>query len=290
VRAPRDTDVRSASAARTAPVEKGEVVPDYAKFEKVLAVQDGKLLTLTFNRPERRNAVGGGLHEDFDELIELIRHDKSVGAVLLKGNGPAFCAGGDIKEMSESTVGPAERVGELLNAKRLLYTMLEVEQPIVCAVHGYALGLGATIALFCDVVVAAEDAFFADTHVNVGLVAGDGGAVLWPLLLPFGQAKYHLLTGDRITGADAARMGMIHKAVPADELFAEAEGIARRLADGATLALKWTKMAVNQVLRERMNLVLEIGLAMEGATFVSEDFAEASTAFLEKRTPTFKGK
>jgi enoyl-CoA hydratase len=263
--------------------------PDYAKFEKVLAEKDGRLLTLTFNRPERRNAVGGGLHEDLDELIELIRHDPSVGAVLLKGNGKAFCAGGDIQEMSSNDSGPAVRVGELLNARHLLYSMLEIEQPLICAVHGYAMGLGATIALFCDIVLAAEDAFFADTHVNVGLVAGDGGAVLWPLLLPFGQAKYYLLTGDRITGAEAARIGMIHRAVPEAELFAEAEALARRMADGPTLALKWTKKAVNQVLRERLNLCLEIGLAMEGATFLSEDFKEAAAAFLEKRPVTFKG-
>jgi enoyl-CoA hydratase len=177
-----------------------------------------------------------------------------------------------------------------LGSKELLYSMLAIEQPIIAAVQGFALGLGATIALFCDIVLAAEDAYFADTHVNVGLVAGDGGAVLWPLLLPFGQAKYHLLTGDRITGADAARMGMIHKAVPADQLLDEATAVARRLADGPTLALKWTKKAVNQVLRERLDLILEIGLALEGATFLSDDFKEASSAFIEKRKPTFTGR
>jgi len=263
---------------------------DYSSFEKVLAVQEGRLLTLTFNRPEVRNAVGGGLHQDLDAIIELVRTDDTVGAILLKGNGKAFCAGGDIKEMSTAELTPPQRVDGIVHSKRLLYSMLEVEQPIICAVHGFALGLGATIALFCDIVLAAEDAFFADTHVNVGLVAGDGGAVLWPLLLPFGQAKYHLLTGDRIYGTEAARMGMIHKALPEAELFAEAEALARRLADGPTLALKWTKKAVNQVLRERLDLCLEIGLALEGATFLSEDFVEASTAFMEKRTPEFKGR
>ncbi|HEY6623327.1 MAG: enoyl-CoA hydratase/isomerase family protein [Acidimicrobiales bacterium] len=265
-------------------------MPDYSQFEKVLARQDGRLLTLSFNRPERRNAVGGGLHEDLDALIALVRKDDSVGAVLLRGEGQAFCAGGDIKEMSSGEPTAVERVGSILGSRELLYSMLEIQQPIIAAVQGFALGLGATIALFCDIVVAAEDAYFADTHVNVGLVAGDGGAVLWPLLLPFGQAKYHLLTGDRITGSDAARMGMIHKAVPADQLLEEATAIARRLADGPTLALKWTKKAVNQVLRERLDLVLDIGLALEGATFTSDDFKEASSAFIEKRKPTFTGR
>jgi len=263
---------------------------DYSQFEKVLAHQDGRLLTLTFNRPDNMNAIDGGVHEDLDALIDLIRADDSVGAVLLRGEGRAFCAGGDIKMMSAAQPTPVERVGSILGSRELLYSMLAIEQPIIAAVQGFALGLGATIALFCDIVVAAEDAYFADTHVNVGLVAGDGGAVLWPLLLPFGQAKYHLLTGDRITGADAARMGMIHKAVPADQLLDEATAVARRLADGPTLALKWTKKAVNQVLRERLDLILEIGLALEGATFLSDDFKEASSAFIEKRKPTFTGR
>ena len=263
---------------------------DYSVFEKVLATQDGRLLTVSLNRPERMNAVGGGLHEDLDAIISLVRDDDSVGAVLLKGEGRAFCVGGDIKEMSANEQSSGERIASLLKSKDLLYEMLEIQQPIVTAVHGYAMGLGATIALFTDIVVAAEDAIFADTHVNVGLVAGDGGAVLWPLLMPFGQAKYHLLTGDRVTGADAAAMGMIHKAVPADQVLAEATAIAQRLADGPTLALKWTKKAVNQVLRERLDLILEFGLALEGATFLSDDFKEASTAFIEKRDPHFTGR
>jgi enoyl-CoA hydratase len=263
---------------------------DYSQFEKVLAHQDGRLLTLTFNRPDNRNAIDAGISEDLRALIALIRKDDSVGAVLLRGEGRAFCAGGDIKMMAAAEPTPVERVGSILDSKELLYSMLEIEQPIIAAVQGFALGLGATIALFCDIVVAAEDAYFADTHVNVGLVAGDGGAVLWPLLLPFGQAKYHLLTGDRITGVEAARMGMIHKAVPADQLVDETIAIARRLADGPTLALKWTKKAVNLVLRERLDLILEIGLALEGATFLSDDFVEASSAFIEKRKPTFTGR
>src|SRR3984957_5444527 len=265
-------------------------MPDYSRFEKVLAHQDGRLLTLTFNRPDNMNAIDGGVSGDLSTLIALIRDDDSVGAVLLRGEGRAFCAGGDIKMMSAATPTPMERVDSILGSKELLYSMRASEQPIIAAVQGFALGLGATIALFCDIVLAAEDAYFADTHVNVGLVAGDGGAVLWPLLLPFGQAKYHLLTGDRITGADAARMGMIHKAVPADQLLAEATAIARRLADGPTLALKWTKKALNQILRERLDLILEFGLALEGVTFLSDDFKEASTAFIEKGDPTFTGR
>ena len=136
----------------------------------------------------------------------------------------------------------------ILGSKELLYSMLAIEQPIIAAVQGFALGLGATIALFCDIVVAAEDAVLRRHPRQRGAGGRGRRCRAWPLLLPFGQAKYHLLTGDRITGTDAARMGMNHKAVPADQLLDEATAVARRLADGPTLALKWTKKAVNQVL------------------------------------------
>src|SRR5690606_17097895 len=114
----------------------------------------------------------------------------------------------------------------MTHGRELLETILAVKQPIVCAVRGYALGLGATIALFGDVVVAAEDAKFGDTHVKVGLVAGDGGAVAWPLLMSMAQAKYHLLTGERLSGTDAERLGLVLKAVPDEELDAEAVRLA----------------------------------------------------------------
>ena len=267
---------------------------DYDKYSTVLAKQEGRLLTVAFNRPERMNAVGGGLHEDFTAILETAREDKSVGAILLRGEGRAFCVGGDVKDFAERSTAtegpsPAETVRNTLHGTAILDTILSVPQPIVAAVHGYAMGLGATIALFCDVVIAAEDAFFADTHVNVGVVAGDGGAVLWPLLLPFGVAKYHLLTGDRISGSDAARLGMVYKAVPADKVLEEATAVAHRLASGPPLAIRFTKTAVNQVLRERLNLVLDIGLALSAITYISDDHREAARAFTEKRDPVFRG-
>ena len=264
-------------------------MPDYGKFEKVLARQEARLLTLSLNRPHALNAIGDGMHEELEELVKLVRTDDSVGAILLRGEGRGFCAGGDIKEMAASQQAHSTRAASIFRTKELLYSMLEVEQPIIAAVHGFAIGLGASIALFCDVVIAAEDAFFADTHVNVGVVAGDGGAVLWPLLLPFGVAKYHLLTGDRISGSDAARLGMVYKAVPADKVLEEATAVAHRLASGPPLAIRFTKTAVNQVLRERLNLVLDIGLALSAITYISDDHREAARAFTEKRDPVFRG-
>nr|WP_184842799.1 enoyl-CoA hydratase-related protein [Kribbella solani] len=248
-------------------------------------------MTISLNRPERHNAVNSALHAGLEAALLRAKADPDVRVVLLRGEGRSFCSGGDVEGFAggEPRNG-GQQVIEMASGRRLLETLLSVQQPIVAAVRGYALGLGATIALFCDVVVAAEDAQFADTHVNVGLVAGDGGAVAWPLLMSFGKAKYHLLTGERVSGAEADRMGLVLKAVPADELEDEALRVARKLASMAPIAVAGTKATLNLILRERMNLVLDYGLFYEGATFLTEDHREASTAFVEKRPPTFRNR
>jgi enoyl-CoA hydratase len=267
---------------------------DWGGYSTMLARQDGRLLTVSFNRPDRLNAVGGGLHEELVDILGRAGRDDSVGAILLRGEGRAFCVGGDVKGFDERASGakparPAHTVLRTLNATALLEAVLGVPQPIVAAVHGYAMGLGATIALFCDVVVAAEDAQFADTHVSVALVAGDGGAVMWPLIMPFGAAKWYLLTGDPISGSEAARLGMVLKAVPADRVLDEAKALAQRLADGPPLAVQGTKATLNRIVRDRMSLLMETGLLLEGATFVSDDHREAAAAFVAKRKPNFRG-
>jgi len=265
----------------------------YSDLHTLRIEQDGRLLSVTLNRPESLNSVGGGMHEHLEELWATVRRDNSVGAILLTGAGRAFSAGGDVKGMASSSAEHRSVVGGaaalLAGAKNLITSMLEVEQPIVAAVQGYAMGLGATIALCSDVVIAAEDAILADTHVSVGIVAGDGGAVIWPLLLPLNTAKYYLMTGDRLTGKDAERLGLVLKAVPAEGLLAEAGAIARRLADGPSMAIRFTKTSINKILRERANLLLDTSLILESATMFSDDHREATAAFVEKRDPRYSG-
>ncbi|WP_433217486.1 enoyl-CoA hydratase/isomerase family protein [Microtetraspora malaysiensis] len=264
-------------------------------YTTLLVDVDDGLATISLNRPDRLNAIGGGLERELAEALREVAARRDVRAVLLRGEGRAFCVGGDVKEMAvhaEDEEGPSagQQVYQLLHGRDILETILSVPQPIVAAVHGYAMGLGATIALFCDVVIAAEDAQFADTHVAVGLVAGDGGAVAWPLAMPLGAARYYLMTGDRLDGAEAARLGLALRAVPAEDLPAEATAVARRLAAAAPLAVQGTKATVNKIVRERMNLVLDFGLALEGGTFVSDDHKEAAAAFVAKRAPVFRGR
>lgn len=250
------------------------------------------ILTITLNRPKRHNAVNGALHDGLRDALRRAQSDAAVRVVLLRGAGRSFCSGGDVETFAQNR--PAEppsgaQVGlSVLSGRELLETMTAVEKPVVAEVRGYALGLGATIALFADVVVAAQDAVIADTHVNVGLVAGDGGAVAWPLLMSMGKARYYLLTGERLSGAQAAAEGLVFDAVPADELAGRAREVAGKLAAIAPLAAAGTKATLNLIVRDRMNLVLEYGLLREGLTFLSDDHREASAAFMAKREPIFR--
>ena len=174
--------------------------------------------------------------------------------------------------------------------RRLIVNLLEVEAPVIVAMNGDAVGFGATLALFGDVIIAAETARIGDAHVRMGLVAGDGGAVIWPLLVGVHRAKEYLMTGDLISATEAERIGLINHVVPADELLPKARALAERLAAGPTWAVRWTKASINKLVRERMNLILDTSLAYEALSLGTEDHKEAARAFMEKRKPDFSGR
>jgi enoyl-CoA hydratase len=155
-------------------------------------------------------------------------------------------------------------------------------------VRGPAVGLGCTISLFCDVIFASETAKFADPHVRVGLVAGDGGAVIWPQLVGYARAKEYLMTGDPIGAVDAERIGLINHVVPDGELDARVAAFAKRLADGPLDAIKYTKVSTNLGLKQLAHSILDTSLAYEMLTFDTHDHKEAVDSFLNKRKPHFK--
>ena len=268
---------------------------DYDDLAKVKVTLDGHVAIISLNRPESRNAVNEELSHDLHEAFRRVAGDKQARAVVIRGEGKSFCVGGDVKTFNEAPAAtdppsPAAKALGILDATEVIDLILAIPQPTIAAVQGHAMGLGATIALFCDVVVAADDAQIADTHVNVGLVAGDGGAVAWPLMMPFGASKWYLMTGDRVTGEEAARLGLVFRSVPGAQLYEEALGLANRMAALPPLAVQGTKSTLNRILKHRMELTLDYGLLYEGATFLSEDHQEASAAFVEKRAPEFKGR
>ena len=174
-------------------------------------------------------------------------------------------------------------------AKRVLSSMLEVTQPIISAVNGDAMGLGASIALMADISIMNETARIGDTHVRVGLVAGDGGTVIWPLLVGANRAKEYLMRAKVFKGAEAFQLGIVNHAVPADQVMTKAMEIAEELNNQPPLAVRWTKLAINKQIRAQLDLVEDASIAFEVLTMQSKDHLEACHGFIEKRKPKFKG-
>ena len=270
---------------------------DYGEYEFLNVAVADRIATITINRPDRLNAVHNALHHELEQIWLDVRADQDVNAIILTGAGRAFCAGGDVKGMAEGSLsgaaapkkGKGRGRGPIAasNGRRVIENMLDVEQPIIGAINGDAIGLGATLALLCDITVASEKARFADTHVKVGIVAGDGGAVIWPLLIGPHRAKEFLMRGNFISGAEAGRIGMVNYAVGTGDVMTKALELARELADGPTWAIRWSKLAVNKWLKQQANLILDASLAYEMMTFNTKDHQEAVKAFVEKRKPNF---
>jgi enoyl-CoA hydratase len=246
------------------------------------------LLRVRIDNPRNRvNAVDGELHRELAALMAELKRDQTIRAVILTGNEQGFSAGGDFSWIAglEST----EVVEVQLHARQLLWDLLDIEVPLIAAVNGPALGFAATIALLCDAIFMAEDAWISDPHVRIGLVAGDGGCAIWPLALGPALAKRYLLTGDRLEASDALRLGLVTHVVPAAELQDEAVRFARRLMSGPPLAIRYTKLAVNQYLRQTLLTAFDYSLAMEATTLRSADAREAIKALRDHREPEFRG-
>jgi enoyl-CoA hydratase len=175
----------------------------------------------------------------------------------------------------------------MIGSAQLVQAQLHVPQPMIAAINGDALGLGATLGLFCDMVFLADDARIGDPHVKAGIVAGDGGAILWPLLLGLHRGKEYLLTGDMMTAAEAYEFGLVNHVVPRAEVLTQATALATRLARGARVPIEFNKRLANASLIDRVNRVLDASLAMEAITFETADHREAVRAFMEKREPVF---
>lgn len=253
--------------------------------------RDGRVLTITMNRPELLNAVSHELHEEMAKAFFDAADDMDSDIIVLTGAGRAFSAGGDFEWLEKQVRGDRiPFVHEAKTMRRIVMGLLDCPKPVIAKVNGDAMGFGASIALLCDIVIAAEDAKFADPHVRLGLAAGDGGALIWPQLIGFAKAKHYLLTGDAINAVDAERINLISFAVPPAELDDYVSKYAQKLARGAQSAIRYTKSVTNIALRQLFSSVFEAGVAYEGLTTYTADFGEAVHAVIEKRRPQFTGK
>jgi enoyl-CoA hydratase len=263
---------------------------DDAGFEAIGVERLGDVLRLTIAHPSSPvNAVDDLLHHELTTLFRLLRQESMARAVVLTGKGKAFSAGGDFGWFP--SLQNVERLHQLRrDAKQLIWDLVDVEIPIVAALNGAAVGLGASIALLCDVIVAADTATIADPHVRVGIVAGDGGTAIWPLLVGPARAKQYLLTGDPLTAREAERIGLINEVVAASDLQSLALELAQRLAALPPLAVQYTKAAVNKLVKDALNLAFDSATGHELLTLLSDDHREALAAMAERRPPSFQGR
>jgi enoyl-CoA hydratase len=260
---------------------------DFESYKRLSFARRGRILTIALNRPERLNAVDGVMHEELSRVFFDAARDECSDIIVLTGAGRAFCSGGDFGWLQEMIDQPTEYHKAGTDARRIIMSILECDKPIIAKVNGAAIGLGATLSLFCDVIFAQEGASFADPHVSVGFVAGDGGAVIWPQLIGYPRAKEYLMTGDLIPAREAARMGLINHVVPADDLDARVDEFVDRLHSGAQQAIRWTKVSVNIGLKQLASSILDASLGYELLTNYTDDHREAVAAFSDKRKPYF---
>lgn len=256
-------------------------------FESLALTRQGRRLTVTLNRPDTLNAVDLRMHEELAEVFPFAARDPHSDVIVLTGAGPAFSAGGDLDHVAHNAANPHLFDEEVRLAKRIVFAMLDLDKPLICRLNGHAVGLGATLALFCDVIFAADSARIGDPHVAIGLVAGDGGAVIWPQLVGLCRAKEYLLSGTLLGAAKAAEIGLINHCLPAAELDAAVDQFCQRLLDGSRNAIRWTKVLLNLELKRVATSVLDAGIAYEAVAQRSADHREGIAALREKRKPVF---
>jgi enoyl-CoA hydratase len=257
-------------------------------FSRIEIARSGRVLTLALANGAV-NAVDEAMHEELARVFYAAQDDAESDLVVLTGKGRAFCAGGDAAWFAEQIANPARFRAIAPHAKRIVSSLLEIEKPVICRLNGAAAGLGATLALLCDVVIAADSAKIGDPHVKVGLVAGDGGAVIWPQLIGFNRAKELLMTGDMLSADDAFRLGLVNHVVPGDALDAKVAEVAAKILANPRWAVRWTKTVANLPLRKLAADLSDPALGYEMLSNMTADRAEAVAAFTEKRKPEYSG-
>jgi enoyl-CoA hydratase len=258
-------------------------------YQHLLVDRDGAVAVITINRPEKRNALNSETIDELRRAILALKHDDGVRAVVITGAGDkAFIAGADINELAVQTpVGGREHAHRSQHVLDLIETM---GKPVVAAINGVALGGGCEVAMACTIRIAADTARLGQPEINLGLMPGYAGTQRLPRLVGKGRALELLLTGDAITAAEAHRIGLVNRVVPAGELVAEARKLAATLADKAPVAARYIIDAVNRGL-EMSSAEAELYEAtLFGLVSTTEDMREGTKAFLDKRKPQFKGK
>jgi enoyl-CoA hydratase/carnithine racemase len=254
--------------------------------------QQGPVVTLTMNQPEQRNPLtGNSAVPELLAAIEKIEADPDVRCVVLTGNGPSFSAGGDIRDMKRQASHEVSemdiRQGYRKGIQRLTLGLFNLEIPVIAAVNGHAIGAGLDLACMCDIRIASENAKFAESFVNLGIIPGDGGAWLLPRVIGLSRASELAFTGDMIDAQQALAWNLVSRVVPHDQLIDSARELAGRIAANAGHALRLAKRLIREGMHSRLDTVLELSAVFQAVSHKTADHSEAIDAFLEKRAPKF---
>ncbi|HWM76796.1 MAG TPA: enoyl-CoA hydratase-related protein [Methylomirabilota bacterium] len=262
-------------------------------YECLIYEVKDRVATLTLNRPERLNALGGTLREDLFDAVTRASADPEVRVMVITGAGKGFCAGGDVKAMSEAKAGTRERplIEKIAPGRdRTLLAMREAPQPIIAAVNGAAAGAGMNLALGCDLRIASTEAKFAQAFVKRGLHPDWGGTYFLPRVVGMAKACEMIFTGDLIDATEALRLGLVSQVVPPEELLPTAHDLARRIAAGPPVAIRLAKRSLYANADLDLQGALHMETMAQNICFETEDATEGIRAFVEKRAPVFRGR
>lgn len=251
---------------------------------------ENNIAYITLNRPEVFNSFNREMALMLQNVFDDCETNDEIRAIVLTGNGKAFCAGQDLKEVTSPELNPGFKKILEEHYNPIITRIRTIEKPIIAAVNGVAAGAGANIALACDVVVASEQASFIQAFSLIGLIPDSGGTFFLPRLIGFQKASALMMLGDKISADEAEKMGMIYKCVPKEDFESTVQQLAIKLANMPTRALALIKKSLNQSMTNDLEsqLALESKYQIEAAR--TEDYAEGVSAFIEKRKPNFKGK
>ena len=260
---------------------------DYADYQHLtFDRRPSGVVLVTINRPEVMNATNARLHWELTQVWLTIDADPAARVALVTGAGRAFSAGGDMSLVEEIAGNAAAATRTMREASDLVYNIINLDKPVVSAINGPAVGAGLVVALLADVSIIAETARITDGHTRLGVAAGDHAAIIWPLLCGMAKAKYYLLTSEFLDGREAERIGLVSRAVPAEKVMDVAWTVAESLARGSQPAIRFTKRALNNWLRQA-GPIFDQSLALEMLTFMGDDVREGMRAIREKRPPAF---
>ena len=251
------------------------------RLQTLLVTEDGPVRIVTMNRPDERNAADAVMHRELAEVWAILAADPDCRAVILTGSGRAFSAGGDFPRMVATQEDPAIQDEVFAEARETVLGMLTLPQPLIAAVNGAAVGLGASLIALCDLAIASERAFLADPHLGVGLVPADGAALLWPMMMGLMRAKQYVFTGERIPADVALQFGLVNQVVPAEEVGPSAVALAHRLSQVPAEALRATQRLMGAYATRALTEILEEALTSERASVNSAEHKALTRRLIE---------